>query len=339
MPPKNFLGSQTPLQGKHVPDPVMMTFEDTFPDGIVVGPTNYGTGLYCMKQFTKGDLMWSTQALLIEDGPGTIRMKSNNGDFALTCVVHSTQRPIDKKRWLYGFHSFMNHSCEPNTESWSRTISLLDKKCVYDVIAARDIEYGEELTSDYNCFEWDCVDKLIDNCGCGAETCKRVIHGFSFLAPADQAKIIASCEPEMASWWYQGSANMSLPSSLQVIQFEKERLALVTTKNISAGEIIFKIVEVPFLNAGDVSTGIVIDTAHCKGVGYAGFLTGSVSANVSLRLNEGCFEVVAQMGIPAGHVLTCIHSVARFMQDFTKPVCADPLPSRTNKVFGFWEIF
>ena len=68
---------------------------------------------------------------------------------------------------------FVNHSCAPNTR-------------VHDgaLIACRDIEYGEEVTFDYNATEWELAEPF--PCRCGASNCCGKVRGFQHLSDSER---------------------------------------------------------------------------------------------------------------------------------------------------------
>lgn len=65
---------------------------------------------------------------------------------------------------------FINHSCEPNVGFAGNVV----------LVAMRDVEAGEELTTDYALFD-DHDDSM--ECRCGRTTCRRRIHGRDWLRP------------------------------------------------------------------------------------------------------------------------------------------------------------
>lgn len=70
---------------------------------------------------------------------------------------------------------FINHSCAPNV-GFAGNIVL---------VAMRDIEPGEELTTDYALFD-DNDESML--CGCGTPSCRGVIHGQDWRRPELQRK-------------------------------------------------------------------------------------------------------------------------------------------------------
>lgn len=78
-------------------------------------------------------------------------------------------------RELYAYDGFMNHSCEPSTAS----VDVSEDETEYNQVATRDLKKGDQITCDYETFEWDCRDKGIDSCGCGMPRCRKRVWGIS----------------------------------------------------------------------------------------------------------------------------------------------------------------
>jgi SET domain-containing protein len=72
-----------------------------------------------------------------------------------------------------GVAAFINHSCDPNCEAD-------EIKGHVWIIAARDIEAGEELTYDYNLYDGDLDDP--SPCFCGAPNCRGSMYSEEELA-------------------------------------------------------------------------------------------------------------------------------------------------------------
>jgi SET domain-containing protein len=70
---------------------------------------------------------------------------------------------------------FINHSCEPNVGFAGNVV----------LVAMRDIEPGEELTTDYALFD-DNDDSM--RCGCGTPSCRGMISGQDWRRPDLQRK-------------------------------------------------------------------------------------------------------------------------------------------------------
>ena len=65
---------------------------------------------------------------------------------------------------------FLNHSCEPNVGFGGNIV----------LVAMRDIEAGEELTTDYALFD-DYEGSM--ECGCGRPSCRRRVDGRDWRRP------------------------------------------------------------------------------------------------------------------------------------------------------------
>ena len=73
----------------------------------------------------------------------------------------------------FGTAAFVNHSCDANCET-----DEIDKKIW--IIAARDIEAGEELTYDYNFYDAEPGEEA--PCSCGAASCRGTMFGEEEIA-------------------------------------------------------------------------------------------------------------------------------------------------------------
>ena len=84
----------------------------------------------------------------------------------------------------------MNHGCEPNVR-----IDVQSR----EMIAARDIAPGEELTFNYNTTEWSMTSPFA--CGCGSPKCAGEIRGFRFLTEEQRHDIMPLISPYIAQRW------------------------------------------------------------------------------------------------------------------------------------------
>lgn len=81
-----------------------------------------------------------------------------------------------------GLPAFMNHSCDPNCYYLKHGIGI------YDVVAFRDIEAGEELTHDYTASSINQLEGRFyfeERCNCGSPDCRGVVHGDFFRMPEE----------------------------------------------------------------------------------------------------------------------------------------------------------
>ena len=82
---------------------------------------------------------------------------------------------------------FMNHSCDPNTfdEVKPDPHHHGSRDFLSQCIAARVIEEGEEITTDYDLFDWEFEGEGSFDCHCSSALCRGRVGGFSNLT-ADQ---------------------------------------------------------------------------------------------------------------------------------------------------------
>lgn len=157
------------------------------PDGLVVQRSvSHGYyGIYATKAFSKGSILYYGRKSTIPNVYKEYDLKLEHAD-GVTLIVpcnthtHSVQFS-ETERWLYFFDGFMNHSCDPTTISHNLSHEE------YHTIALRDILPGDEITCDYNTFEYDCRDKSIEKCLCGSNKCLGRVAGFRYLT-VDQQK-------------------------------------------------------------------------------------------------------------------------------------------------------
>jgi len=148
------------------------------PEAFELKQTPYGLGMFVTRDVKKGDVVYRGQSLLIPDIPGAVLLRDGSDFFLeLDVVTHSVLRHNGGKRELYAYDGFMNHSCDPSTTS----VDVTADETVYNQVAKRDMQKGDQITCDYETFEWDCKDKAIDNCGCGTAKCRRRVWGYKHI--------------------------------------------------------------------------------------------------------------------------------------------------------------
>ncbi len=81
---------------------------------------------------------------------------------------------------------FINHSCDPNCSPSGSVI----------LIAARDIEVGEELTYDYATTDGSDYDEF--ECACGGPSCRGKVSGHDWMLPELQLRYRGSFSPYLA---------------------------------------------------------------------------------------------------------------------------------------------
>lgn len=157
------------------------------PEGIILKDCGYGYGLFAAKAFKAGDILYRQHYITIDEEERDYILKTDQGDFTLSTKIHSVIMG-EGKRALYTFDSLINHSCDPNTYSLTNPEMTLTNE--YYQVACKDIEVGEELTCDYTLFDYDCRDKGIVECHCGAANCRKTIRGFKFIPLSEQLELL-----------------------------------------------------------------------------------------------------------------------------------------------------
>ncbi|MAG60345.1 hypothetical protein CL619_01020 [archaeon] len=113
-----------------------------------------GKGLFANRKFKKGELVikWNLNIILTKEEVKKISENERRYVYPLKDKFLLQQPPA----------RYVNHSCDPNTK-------VVDDS---SDVALRDIEKGEEITSDYS-------DSFVPGesmgCKCGSKNCKSII--------------------------------------------------------------------------------------------------------------------------------------------------------------------
>eukprot|EP00808_Paulinella_micropora_P005361 g76174.t1 len=186
------------LRAEYREDDGVLMIHGIQPDSVDIRSGKYGRGMYANKDFKKGEVLYIGSYLMVpNDTAQKVEVVTPRQKYeGMTLGVHSVLRVRTDTREVYGFDAFMNHSCDPCT--YSVNIYDSDEFGSYETVATRDIKAGDEITCDYDLFEWDAKDKGIDPCSCGAEQCRGRAIGFYFLPPETQEKLLPYAMPEIA---------------------------------------------------------------------------------------------------------------------------------------------
>ena len=149
-----------------------------------------GKGVYTTRNIKKDDRIFHVNLNLLPsytleeiDGDPKLKAQGDHSDY----VGHG--------RYVIDFSpaSYMNHSCNPNCYIKMKTIAIKD------VYALRDIQEGEELTSDYTLTS---VDQFAGmgfwegDCKCGSKNCRGILTGdFFTLSKEIQLKFYRNLPP------------------------------------------------------------------------------------------------------------------------------------------------
>jgi len=143
---------------------IIIIDDNKLPNNLIINNINNSRSLISKQQFKKNTDIFINEMLYI-DLDNIILMKINN-EYTIIDNEHTCNKKTYRE--FYYFDSFMNHSCDPNTE----LIYLYEKK--YKMIAIKDIQEGDELTCDYSLFD-DNNDYEPFECKCGSYNCKKMI--------------------------------------------------------------------------------------------------------------------------------------------------------------------
>ena len=128
---------------------------------------------FCMianRDFKEGEAIFANESVMIPDDC-TICMEIKGQRVWLDNLIH-TVNTGDGKREFYGFDSFQNHSCSPNTFMRYQPESDIN----YQLVASRDITADEELFSDYETFDTLGLDGTSFQCMCQSTNCRGIIR-------------------------------------------------------------------------------------------------------------------------------------------------------------------
>ena len=156
----------------------MSTFYDTIITPLTIAiaySSKYS--IISAQYFSPGDIIFENESMLFNPNNITkIQVKFNainstkvkTYSLKLDFLTHTVNR--GNYREYYGFDTFSNHSCDPNS-----IVKTLDGN-KYQVIATKPIGLGEEITQDYETFD-SMLDGTVFNCKCGSYNCRKIIKG------------------------------------------------------------------------------------------------------------------------------------------------------------------
>lgn len=127
----------------------------------------YGRGVYASKNIKKGEVIASFDGQILDD------------DFEpWTEDLYNHAIQFDKAMWRdsKGIARLVNHSCDPNCGI----------KRLFDIVAMRNIETGEQITWDYEMTEKNPHWRM--RCKCGSDLCRKVIGNYKNMPRRTRAK-------------------------------------------------------------------------------------------------------------------------------------------------------
>lgn len=164
------------------------------PEGLALCPSSCGgTGLFATKAFAKGEMVYEGKMMKVPNEAHKYALfTANQGSFEMDTSIHSVQCS-STHLFKFSFDGFMNHSCDPNTYNPPQTVE--EEYCgTYRRVASKGIFAGDELTCNYNLFEYDCGTKTIESCKCGAKRCMKKVAGFKYLSDIAKEGFLSEVE-------------------------------------------------------------------------------------------------------------------------------------------------
>lgn len=173
----------------------LMTLECEIPSCLEIRQTPYGLGVFATTHIPAGTEICCSKFHWIPDQEGEVLLRTQHGEHILE-VHHHFPLLCTNLREVNYFDSFTNHSCDPNIfYDAIRHFEADPTSGDYKTFALKDISAGEQLTCDYDLFDWDSRDKAIVKCQCGAPCCRGSILGLQFRRPEDAVLHLAELEP------------------------------------------------------------------------------------------------------------------------------------------------
>jgi hypothetical protein len=251
--------------------PSQTVFCPAITDDYRVGNGKYGLALFANRNFKKGDEIFSESLEFhftdVRDGDSILldqhEMASRKGNTEVPQFVPLTYEALDVTHGAVmlkpdptnesaGFAKwhlevpgmFMNHSCNPNVADYPR--------CAETGVgyAARDIQKGEQLTTDYalDFYHEDHPSYCV--CKCGEASCRGQLSGFRELSDAEKKRLL----PETTKY-VQAMHKADLGEGLPVKTMERPCISRTTTprKDNEEGQVLRVMVPGP-----DAGEGVVV---------------------------------------------------------------------------------
>mmetsp|Transcript_12357 Transcript_12357/g.20927 ORF Transcript_12357/g.20927 Transcript_12357/m.20927 type:complete len:219 (-) Transcript_12357:33-689(-) len=123
---------------------------------VEIRETKVGWGVFATKDFEEGDIVLKGKT---------------RGEVVEKKGSHTIQVDWNKHVYLDLPGHVLNHSCDPST-------GVVDNQSsgVYDWVARRRIQPGDEISFDYETTEWDLAAQF--PCECGSARCRGALKGF-----------------------------------------------------------------------------------------------------------------------------------------------------------------
>jgi hypothetical protein len=207
-------------------------------------------GLFATKYFPKDSILYTGTYYLTPDTDLTIKLyiEDSGETYYISSIIHGYKVGLNERQ-ICLFDSFMNHSCDPTSITKLQTLHQIQTRN-YSQIAFKDILPGDQITCDYNLFEYECIEKQITNCQCGASNCVKEILGFNQLSLIERKKRINFVESSVFQAIAADPANRFLYiedlkcpiDRVEVIQIgedHQDSYKLIAKQTFEPGDVIF----------------------------------------------------------------------------------------------------
>ncbi len=193
---------------------------DQHVERITLGRGPFGEIIEAVTPFETGETIFELTGEII-DHPTKYTIQLNEYEHVLT---------LDSQ-W-----KSMNHGCAPNVRIDTVTRQM---------VAARPIAAGAEMTFNYNSTEWSMTSPF--PCGCGAPSCAQEIRGFRFLSPAQRETLRPLISPFIARRWAEEASGTGAPElNLRTL---KPEIHLLIPYMIEDGQVVSPEYDLPGFHA------------------------------------------------------------------------------------------
>lgn len=198
----------------------------------------------------------------------------NNTNDATLSVDDNTQH--NDPRQVYGWDTFMTHSCNPN--AYFPPVHKSNTECRYKAIALRDIYAGEEVTCDYATFDYSVTVTStssssgveIEPCVCGSTNCRGKMVGFQDLSLNEKVDILHLVDSDVRSKFLQGTYSTlkkfrsHLPEGVDIVIAGDQKF-LVATRTFEVGDVIFENTIVQLMRSDGLDDEYLLEVDHGQG--------------------------------------------------------------------------
>ena len=159
------------------------------PDWLEIKKNKYGYGLFSLAKFQIGDIVYKYQEhqFFTDSDKITIRMYDGYKNFDTLTHINLTN---DKMAFQF-FDTFRNHSCDPNVFVYDNIDNIENYT---EAKAVKNIDIGDEITSDYGLCAYEVQYYSIQDCKCESAICRKNIEGFKDMSINCQLKLLPYVE-------------------------------------------------------------------------------------------------------------------------------------------------